>query len=103
MKNGQVNDMVYSNNHDIIQVLATVIEVIREFLMQQTSAKIFITGSTDDRTIFYEKILTRYYKDFSRHFVITGLVQDENKKFIEIIFEPNKEYNFLAFFVKNKI
>lgn len=102
LQNGQVSDTVYSNNQDIVKVLSTVIEVIKDFLKQHPSAKVFLTGSTADRTNFYVRILKRYYEDFSKYFIITALVQDENKNYIEITFEPDKQHECLAFFVKNK-
>ncbi len=48
LQNGQVSDTVYSNNQDIVKVLSTVIEVIKDFLKQHPSAKVFLTGSTAD-------------------------------------------------------
>ena len=61
MEDGRVNDKVFSGNQDIVKVMATVIQVMHDFLIEKPTAKLVFTGSTDDRTVFYSTILKRHY------------------------------------------
>ena len=103
MKNGRVSDTNYSNNQDIVKIIATVVDTMKDFLKENPSAKLVFTGRTDDRTSFYKKILKRYYKTLSVHYTITALTEDENGNFVEAEFDPSEENNYLVFFVRNKM
>jgi len=50
MPDGQVDDKVNTNNSDLVKVLGTVISIIQSFLNENMEAKIFFTGSTQQRT-----------------------------------------------------
>jgi uncharacterized protein DUF6934 len=102
MKDGRVTDTVYSNNQDIAKIIATVIDTMKDFLKENPAAKLVFTGSTDDRTNFYKKILSRHYKTLSVNYSITALAEDEDGSFVEIEFNPIEENNFSIFFVRKK-
>jgi hypothetical protein len=53
MPDGQVDDKVNTNNSDLVKVLGTVISIIQSFLNENMEAKIFFTGSTQQRTDLY--------------------------------------------------
>ena len=102
MKDGKVNDTVFSNNQDIVKVIATVIDTMKDFLKENPDIKLVFTGSTDDRTDFYKRILSRHYQTLSLQYKITALAKDEKGNHTEIEFDPDGENIYLAFFVKNK-
>ena len=66
MKDGRVNDTVYSNNQDIVKSISTVIDTMKDFLRETPNAKLVFTGSTDDRTEFYRRILSRHFSMLAR-------------------------------------
>ena len=53
MPDGQVDDKVNTNNSDLVKVLGTVISIIQSFLNENMEAKIFFTGSTQQRPDLY--------------------------------------------------
>lgn len=97
-----VDDISNSNNGDIIKVLSTVIHIIKEFTGIYPHIKIVFTGSTKDRTLLYNRILKMNYYEFSKNFIITGLVKTGNV-YKEVIFDPSDEIEYLAFFIKRII
>lgn len=99
LPDGNVDDKVNSNNGDIRMVLVTIVQIIIDFTAQHPGAKIFFTGSTQERTNLYARILKMYYPEFSKEFSITALIRVGriNK---EVDFNPNLDLRYLAFFVK---
>src|SRR5882672_8774429 len=61
---GSVDDLSNSNNGDIVKVLATVISIMRDFTTKNPQACITFTGSTEERTKLYTRILKSYYSSF---------------------------------------
>jgi hypothetical protein len=98
-----IDDMAISNNGDMVKVLATVIQIAREFIFNKApKTKIIFIGSTNQRMILYQRILKRNYTELVLEFVITvGVVHKgfyEERTFGEI---DNAEY--LAFLIKRKL
>ena len=103
MKDGKVNDTVYSNNQDIVKIMSTVMDTMKDFLKENPTAKLLFTGSTDDRTEFYKRVLSRHYRSLSAEYTITALAEDGKGSPEEIEFDPDEEdKTYLAFLVKNK-
>ncbi len=96
---GTVDDIVESNNNDLLKVMTTVIRIVQDFLEDKPDIKLFFQGSTSQRTKFYRTILKRNYSEFSRQFILTGLVK-ENSKIIEKPFYPESEEQFIAFIIE---
>jgi hypothetical protein len=80
MPDGQADDKVNTNNSDLVKVLGTVISIIQSFLNENMEAKIFFTGSTQQRTDLYITILRRNYVELTREFIISTLVGKEGEK-----------------------
>lgn len=99
LPNGCIDDKANSNNGDISQVLATVIDIVKKFTAIHSYAKIVFTGSTPERTIIYKRILTLYYQSFRKEFTITALVYTE-KGVEELLFDPAAALEYNAFFIK---
>lgn len=56
LPDGSIDDAAISNNGDIVKVLATVIDILRLFCSQHPDIQIYIEGSTELRTMLYERI-----------------------------------------------
>jgi hypothetical protein len=99
LADGSIDYKASSNNGDIIKVLATVIDILRHFTAQHPATIVFFTGSTDDRTKLYTRILKMYYAAFSTEFMLYGVIgTEENSKILP--FDPGSGREYLAFFIK---
>ena len=97
LQDGSVDDKSNSNNGDIIKVLATVIHVLFEFTLRHPHIKVIFTGSTKERTLLYRRILKTNFENFGNKFIISGLIKTADN-YSEVIFDPNKEVAYEAFF-----
>lgn len=86
LKDGIIDNYVNSNNGDMHRILATLIEILRDFINEHPSAKIFFTGSTED---------------FSKEFIITELTKERNG-IREVLFSPSSQALPLGFFITKK-
>lgn len=91
-----MDDTIISNNGDIIKVLATVIHILKEFTSTHSGIKIVFTGSTDERTQLYKRILKTNLSEFNKDFVISGLIRVDTG-YKEINSNPENEIEYLAF------
>lgn len=99
LPDGSIDDSINSNNGDMIKVLATVVQIIKDFTSQFPEIKIMFLGSTNERTKLYARILKTYHADFSKDFAITAFVEIGNT-FKEVNFAPHASVIYYAFFVK---
>lgn len=99
LPDGSVDDTANSNNGDIIKVLSTVIQILVDFIAVQPRVKVIFTGSTEERTRLYQRILRTYYPDFSKQFMISGLVPVK-QGYREVAFDPADNHHYLAFFIQ---
>lgn len=53
-----MNDIVKSDNGDVLKVLSTVTQIVRDITNRFPDAKIIFTGSIDERTKLYVPIAT---------------------------------------------
>jgi len=97
--NGEIDDVVSSNNGDIVKIFATVIDILQDFTEQNPSYTILFFGSTSQRTRLYQRILRTYYQAFSKIFIVTGFVETETGT-NEVPFDPASSTEYFAFFVK---
>jgi hypothetical protein len=99
---GSADDRANSNNNDIIKVMATIIEIVKDFTMEFPKAKIVFTGSSAVRTAMYQRMLKMYYHNFSNDFIITALIK-EGSLYSEVPFELFDAKKYLAFLVRRKL
>ncbi|HMH20884.1 MAG TPA: hypothetical protein VK563_03870 [Puia sp.] len=99
LPDGLIDDAANSNNGDIVKVLATVVQIAKDFTTQYPDIKLVFTGSTEERTKLYTRILNMYYKDFSRDFKITAFIRSSDF-YEEVNFELNATIVYFAFFIK---
>ena len=71
--NGDLNDLVISNNKDTSKVLFTVCQTITEFSKHYPKANILIIGSTKSRTRLYQMIIAQNKNEIDKRFEIQGL------------------------------
>ena len=98
---GRIDDTVNTNNNDIIRVIATVIDIVNDFTSENPGIKIVFTGSSQARTSLYFRVLKMYGEVFSKTYVITALIKEDNL-FTEVPFEPESGDEYSAFFISRK-
>jgi hypothetical protein len=98
---GTVDDISISNNGDILKVLSTVVQIAMDFLNYNPHFKLVFTGSTDERTRLYARILKMYESEFRKSFTISALIATEHF-YKEIDFNPQDAFKYSAFFLKKK-
>jgi hypothetical protein len=100
-EDGTIDDRIRSNNGDIIKILSTIIDILKTFLYEHPKAKVSFAGSTPNRTVLYERILRTYYDKFSKEFIISALIL-ENDFYKEVLFNPLSPAlsPYLSFYVK---
>lgn len=98
---GTVDDISISNNGDILKVLSTVVQIAIDFLNYNPDFKLVFTGSTDERTKLYARILKMYETEFRKSFTISALIATEHF-YEEIDFNPQDAFKYSAFFLKKK-
>ena len=96
---GSIDDKVNSNNGDIVKVLTTVIEILKDFTSQYPQAEIYFEGSTEERTRLYRRILKTYYGAFAKDFEIAGILEEENE-FSVVRYDPHGDHKYFAFLIK---
>lgn len=99
LEDSSISDTINSNNGDIVRVLATVIEILRDYTKRHPEKKIFFRGSTPERTRLYTRILKTYYNEFSKDFHITSVIEI-GKDLKRFPFDPNLNTEYFAFIIK---
>lgn len=83
---GDIDDKANSNNGDMIKVLGTVIEIVKEFTSTKGNIKIVFAGSTAVRTKLYYRILKNYRQMFEKDFILSAFIKTDIKKYAEVPF-----------------
>jgi uncharacterized protein DUF6934 len=99
---GSLDDQAISNNGDIVKVLATVINIIRDFTMQHPDVYVTFAGSTDERMKLYTRILKSYFSAFREEFIVKALVK-VGGGFKEVSFDPKLMTDYTFFLIKRII
>ena len=99
LPDGSINDKANSNNGDIIKVLATIIEILKDFTIQYPFVQIVFRGSTPERTKLYGRILRTYYPIFMKEFEIAAVLLIDGR--VKVLpYDPKAQENYLAFLIK---
>jgi len=99
LPDGSIDDKANSNNGDIVRVLATIVQILIDFTSKFPNTEIFFSGSTQERTKLYTRILRTYYASFNKEFTINVLIK-ERDGYSELPFEPKADLKFLGFLIK---
>lgn len=95
LSNGEVSDMIVSNNQDMPKVLATVFQSISLFFKEKSNAKVLIQGSTPSRTRLYQIAIGKYHAELELIYNIWGFRGTDIQRF-------ELGYNFEGFIVSTK-
>ncbi len=87
-RDGSINDTNESNNGDIITIMKTIMGVVYQYTSHYSDRFIYFSGSTPQRTRFYQTILRRTYGSISLDFDIYGTTDDGYE-----MFQTAKEYD----------
>ncbi len=98
LENGELSDVSETNNNDLVMVMATVIQIVEEFLKIKPEYFVIFKGSDERRQRLYRIIISRELLKIQKKFDIFGGI---GKDFIAD-FEPNKEYDFYIIRQKNE-
>jgi hypothetical protein len=96
---GSLDVTVKSNNGDILKVLATVVQITRDFTTLFPGIEVFFIGSTEERTKLYARILKMYYRELHKDFKISGLIMGLNS-YTAVPFDPQDAFEYFAFLIK---
>ena len=101
LADGTLDDKANSNNGDIVKVLATIIKIFIDFTDRFPNVEIFITGSTQERTRLYTRILKTYHSNYDKDFEVKGIIK-KGEDYFDIPFEPKTDIRFTGFLIKKK-
>jgi hypothetical protein len=95
LEDGQYSDLSETNNNDFQTVMATVIDILKDFLNEFPDKIVTFKGSDERRQRLYRIIIARELKSINEYFNIFGLI-DENVE----EFEQNIKYKL--FIIKKR-
>ncbi|QJD79353.1 DUF6934 family protein [Spirosoma rhododendri] len=87
LSDGELSDIVVSNNEDLIMVLATVFRIAEHFLNRSPSYGIIFQGSDERRTRLYRIAISRELAVLSKTYELFGF---KNDRFT--LFQSNQDY-----------
>ncbi len=96
-----IDDKSETNNKDLIRVFATVLAIMKDFMLNNPTAILYFSGSTDQRTAIYHYILKRNFTFINNEYSITGILLVDGIPY-EVVFDPTADSPFLAFLIKKK-
>lgn len=82
-----------------MSVMATIIQILKDYTETYPGAIIHFEGSTIERTLLYSRILKSYYSLFSNEFALFGFIQDQDREIVAS-FDPAKHTQYSAFLIK---
>lgn len=89
LDNGETSDITETNNNDFKTVLATVIQIIDNFLSKYPKNYVIFKGSDERRQRVYRIIISRELSKINEKFQVFGIIEG-----IPIAFEANQTYDF---------
>lgn len=91
----EYSDLSVTNNGDMPEIFATVINAVTAFLKAYRNRKIYFEGTTSSRTRLYQIVINKIYNSDIQDLIILGLKNQEWHPF-----EPN--INFEGFLIEKK-
>jgi hypothetical protein len=82
-EDGNIDDLVVSNNRDMELVLATVIQTIFKFFDTRPDKTLIFLGSTESRTRLYQMVIVKHIEDAEKFFYLRGIRGGEIQDFIK--------------------
>ncbi len=90
LENGKLSDITESKNEDLSTIMATVIQIINDFLSKNPKYFVVFRGSDERRQRLYRIIISRDITKILKEFEVYGGIGDESINF----YEPNKDYDY---------
>ncbi len=81
-EDGTIDDLVVSNNKDMDQVLATIVQTIFKFFEVRPDKTLIFLGSTESRTRLYQMVIVKHIEEADKVFHLRGIVNGEIQKFV---------------------
>ncbi len=91
----EYSDLSVTNNGDMPEIFATVINAVTAFLKAYRNRKIYFEGTTSSRTRLYQIVINKIYNSDIQDLIILGLKNQEWHPF-----EPS--INFEGFLIEKK-
>lgn len=88
LESGELSDTSISNNQDMETVLATVIQILSDFLHHKLDAVVTFQGSTPERTRLYRLIISKFLAEIVFTFDVGGVTLSGEYE----PFRPNQNY-----------
>ena len=95
--NGDVDDRVMTNNHDVVKVIGTVAKVTYDFFKKYPDAVVVIDPVDEKRKRLYNFVFQRHYAFISNDFHIIG-----EKNRVSEVYSTVKMYDLFELFLKSK-
>jgi len=93
---GKLIEDKLSNNFDVLNVLSTVAEVVRDFTLKNPERSVVILTQEERRLKLYHAVFRRKADELMSEFWIWGLTKDEGQE----LYDSEKSYK--GFIVKRK-
>ena len=88
LKDGNIDDLIISNNEDVFKVIKTVAKVVTIFFQEYPQSRFIIKPIDDKRKKLYNSIFRRHFKDIILDFNILGIVENNKEAY-----SPQKNYD----------
>lgn len=95
LPDGTMDDKIVSDNGDMEQVFATIINTLHDFFKKNISSKVFFRGSTESRTRLYRVIISKLKDNSGNKFEVWGVLNNSAE-----LFKANQPYE--AFVIRLK-
>lgn len=90
LENGQLSDITESKNEDLTTIMATIIQIIHNFLSKNSENFVVFRGSDERRQRLYRIVISRDISKILKEFEVYGGIGDDSIHF----YEPNKNYDY---------
>lgn len=89
LPDGQTSDMSETKNKDMRTVLATVVQIVMNFLDKNPLSIVLFQGSDQKRQRLYRIIINQEFERINQQFRVFGSINGQIESF-----EPNRPYSF---------
>ena len=88
MKDGNIDDLIISNNDDIFKVIKTVAKVVTVFFQAYPKSTVIIKPIDEKRKKLYNSVFRRHFKDIIIDFNILAIAENNKEAY-----SPQKNYD----------
>jgi hypothetical protein len=87
IENQVMNDTIVSNNQDMPMILATVINIIADFLKFKSDCLVFIIGNSEIRQKLYNRVVRNNLNDLTELYSIKGVLESGDVELFSNVFK----------------